>query len=136
MDQELNELPVYEYIPRIPSLQELKELMQTSHVTVTYNPLADELFVVWRVPAEFAVSVFLDDPEWLAMRVDPDTNDLVGFHIITFLDRAIREWPELAWLAKRAGVPEHFIEGAYHQGSEADRVRTVARLLTCLAETT
>ena len=129
----MNDWPIYEYHPRLPSPQELAERLRVSRIAVTYNPLADELLVLWDVPAKPAVSVFLDDPDWLAYRVDPDTRDVVGFHILDYLHRAIREYPELIELAKPAKIPAELIERAHKNVSDEEHTRAAVRVLACLA---
>ncbi len=130
----LSELPVYNYRPRIPPPDELAARLRESEVSVQYNPLADELLLLWCVPQEFAVSVFLDDPDWLAVRLDPETSELVGFHITDFLSRAVRERPELIPLARLAGISEHVLASLEREIPAEERARSAVRVLACLAE--
>jgi hypothetical protein len=129
----LSDLPVYDYPPRIPSPEELAARIRESEVTVRYNPLADELLILWSVPAEFAVSVFLDDPDWLALRIDPDTGELVGFHIVDFLSRAVQEQPELLPLARLARIPDDELGSIGREIPSEEPTRSAVRVLACLA---
>ena len=129
----VNDWLAFEYHPRIPSPEELAERLRVSRITVTYNPLADELLVLWDLPAKPAVSVFFDDPDWLAYRLDPDTHDVVGFHILDYLHRAVREYPELLELAKPAEIPAELVEIAYQNVPEEEHARAAVRVLACLA---
>lgn len=129
----VNDWPIYEYHPRLPSAEELAERLRASRMVITYNPLADELLVLWDVPTKPAVSVFLDDPDWLAFRVDPDTHDVVGFHILDYLHRAVREYPELIELAKPAKIPAELMEIAQENVSDEEHMRAGVRVLAYLA---
>jgi hypothetical protein len=87
---------VYEYRPKVPSRDQLRESMRTGSLRVVFDPTADELLVFWRECERPAVSIFLTEPDWLALLVDPDTHEVIGFHIEAFRQRAVREVPELS----------------------------------------
>ena len=123
-------LPTYEYRPKLPSLEELER----KPLLFLYDDVADELVVAFSDPPRPAVSVFLDDPDWLALRVEPDTGEVVAVQIVDYLSRAIHEMPELLDLAELAGVPREVVEQTRREVPREEReraaVRTLVRVMT------
>lgn len=56
------------------------------------------------------MSVFLDDPDWAALRVKPDTGEVVAVQIVDYLSRAVHQMPYLLDLAELAGVAHEVVE--------------------------
>lgn len=123
-------LPTYEYEPELPSLEELER----KRLLFLYDDVADELVVAFSDPPRPTVSVFLDDPDWLALRVEPDTGEVVAVQIVDHLSRAIHEMPELLDLAELAGVPREVVEQKLREVPPEEReraaVRTLVRVMT------
>lgn len=113
--------------PRLPSEEELRQ----RPIVFLFDELADELIVSFYDPPRPAVSVFRDEPDWLALRVDPETDEVVAVQIVDFLTEALRERPELLVLAKLAGIPRETIERSRVPREEYGRA--AVRLLRSLA---
>jgi hypothetical protein len=56
-----------------------------------------------------------------------------GFHILDYLHRAVREYPELIELAKPAKIPDEVIEVARKYVPDEEHTRAAVRVLACLA---
>ncbi len=68
---------------------------------------------------------------WRAIRVDPETDEVVAVQIVDFLTEALRERPELLVLAELAGIPRETIERSRVPREEYGRA--AVRLLRSLA---
>ncbi len=80
------------------------ETLERRPVAFVYNDLADELVVAFTDPPRPAVTVFVND--WVAIRVDPETEEVVGIHVVDFLREAVREVPLVLELARDLGIEE------------------------------
>ncbi len=118
-------LPAYEYRPKLPSLEELER----KPLLFLYDDVADEVVVAFSDPPRPAVSVFLDSSDWLALRVEPDTGEVVAVQIVDCLSRAVHQMPELLDLAELAGVPREVVEQKLREVPREERERAAARTL-------
>jgi hypothetical protein len=73
-----------ELTPKVPVLEEIDQ----TQVRVSYNRLADTLWVSLVGESKPAVSVYVDDDT--IFRVDPYTEEVVGFEIENFLERTLQ----------------------------------------------
>lgn len=80
------------------------ESLERRPVSFVYNELADELVVAFTDPPRPAVTMFVND--WVAIRVDPETEEVVGIHVADFLREAVREVPLVLELARDLGIEE------------------------------
>lgn len=56
------------------------------------------------------MSVFLDYPDWVPLRVEPNTGEVVAVQIVDYLCRAVHQMPELCDLAELADVAHEVVE--------------------------
>ncbi len=80
------------------------EALERRPVSFVYNEFADELVVAFTDPPRPAVTVFVND--WVAVRVDPETSEVVRIHVADFLREAVREVPLVLELARDLGIEE------------------------------
>lgn len=88
--------------PRWPNVAELRE----GQVRFTYDRPTDTLFVDFFGGSPAAASIPLDrgDRDYLYLRIDPQTDAVVGLQIEHFLSYAIARHPELLGALEVAGL--------------------------------
>lgn len=92
----LNELQ--HYTPRMP------KSLDFSRVRLTYNPKSDTLLLHLAGAPRPAVSVPVRGGWYV--RVDPETEEVVGFQVDAYLARAVYEFPPLLDLAPAVGIDD------------------------------
>jgi hypothetical protein len=80
------------------------ESLERRPVSFVYNELADELVVAFTDPPRPAVTVFVND--WVAIRVDPESGEVVGIQVVNFLQEARWEIPSVRELARNLGIED------------------------------
>jgi len=85
--------------PKLPQL----DALDPQDILVRYHRYTDELYVHFFGHALPAISV--DVNEYLYLRVNPETQQVVGLQFEAFLARAVRSEPRWLWLAELAKIP-------------------------------
>lgn len=99
----MNEPEVFEYSPKMPDPQSF----DSSEMVVRYNRATDTLIVHLYGTGRPAVSVLQGD--YLYVRVDPETNDVIGFQIENYLHEAVLDEPRLLAVAQLVGITDEEI---------------------------
>ncbi len=110
-----------------PKMPTLEELSAAEEVSVDYDRDADTLMVHWRDPARPAVSVSVHPHVYL--RVDPETEEVLGAQIEDFLSRVVYDEPAFLPLLPSIGIPQRDIERIRQKIAATTDKRAVAELI-------
>lgn len=100
----MREQVTFNYTPQMPSRDEI----DIDQVVFEYDEDDDELLVHLFGKPLPAISVVIGPYEYF--RIDPETEQIVGFYVEHFLARAVFEDPALLSMASLAGVGESKLE--------------------------
>ena len=125
---------VQRFKPRWPDLTSVP----SDQVRLTYDRPTDTLFVDFYGEARAAASVPLDrgDRDYLYVRVDPETDEVVGLQIEHFLSYAIEQHPELGSALDAmtlAGIGRDELDANTGGRSGTPRATNIATLMEALA---
>lgn len=98
------DITTFQYEPRWPVFADI----DASRVVIRYDDVTDTLLVNLDGTARPAISVVVDEHAYV--RVDPETNDVLGFQIEEFLSTVVIEKPQLLVLAELAGIDRRTID--------------------------
>lgn len=88
---------------------DLSDVLTQGHARFLYDAPSDTMFIPFYVPAGPAVSVPVDqgDIDYVFLRVDVETQEVVGFQVEHFLSYAVGQMPDLIYaldLAELHGI--------------------------------
>jgi hypothetical protein len=105
--------------PILPQIDDL----DPQGILVRYHRDTDELYVHFFGHALPALSV--DVNHYLYLRVNPETQQVVGLQFEAFLSHAVRDDPRWLWLGELAGIDRNELESIRRDISPARQWRSV-----------